>query len=173
MFILGGVAFAIEYFLNGRGILGLGGVAYELLGGLALVCATCCLYLSISPSAFFAEFLLSSGLVLKAVWVFQVGLSLYTDAFSLKGCEKIAMREGNREVDVKCELEEDKLRGMALTNFLFIVYAIVVLITSFVLFGLLHRITDRRSREESGLLLSQIGSSEGIVMNPLPIFEIE
>lgn len=173
MFIFGGIAFGIEYFMNGKGIIGLGGFAYELLGGLALVCAACCLYLSIRPSAFFAEFLFSSGLVLKALWVLQVGLSLYTDAFSLKGCEKISMRQGNREADVKCDLDEDKFRGMALTNLLFIVHATLVLITCFMLFGLLHRIGNRRSREASGPLLSQIGSSEGIVMNPLPIFEIE
>ncbi|KAL3507573.1 hypothetical protein ACH5RR_032955 [Cinchona calisaya] len=174
VFILGGIAFLAEYFMNGRGILGLGGVAYELLGGLALVCAACCLYLSIWPSAFFADFLLSSGLVLKAVWVLQLGLSLYTDAFSVKGCEKMTIMQGNnREVDVKCDLEEDKLRGMALTNLLFIVHTTLVLISSFVLFGLLHRIGNTRSREDSGPLLSNIGSSEGIVMNPLPIFELE
>lgn len=173
MFILCGIAFVIEYYMNGQGILGLGGVAYDLLGGLALVCAACCLYLSISPSAFFADFLLSSGLVLKAVWVLQVGMSLYTEAFSLKGCEKMAMSQRNREVDVKCELEEDKLRGVALTNLLFVVHTALVLIMSFVLLGLLHRLRSTRSREASGPLLSQIGSSEGIGMNPLPIFEIE
>ncbi|XP_027120873.1 uncharacterized protein [Coffea arabica] len=173
VFILCGIAFVIEYYMNGQGILGLGGVAYELLGGLALVCAACCLYLSISPSAFFADFLLSSGLVLKAVWVLQVGMSLYTDAFSLKGCEKMAVSRGNREIDVKCELEEDKLRGVALTNLLFVVHTALVLFMSFSLLGLLHRHRSNRSREVTGPLLSQIGSSEGIVMNPLPIFEIE
>jgi hypothetical protein len=72
----------------GKGITGVSGAVYDLLGALTLLCAGCCLYLSIKPLAFFAEFLLSAGLVFKGTWVLQTGLSLYTDVFGLKGCRK-------------------------------------------------------------------------------------
>lgn len=173
VFIFAGIAFVIEFYLNGDGIVGLGGVVYGKLGGLALFCAACCLYLSFRPSAFFADSLLSSGLVLKGTWVLQAGLSLYTDAFGLKGCAKISgVAPTKGESNVQCELEEDRLRGAALMNFLFVGHVTVVMITSFLLFGLLHRNRNLRCGESSGSLLAEIGS-EGMLMRPLPEFEME
>ncbi|KAI5649679.1 hypothetical protein M9H77_35684 [Catharanthus roseus] len=172
VFICGAVAFLFEYKMNGNGILGLGSVGYEILDGLALVCAACCLYLSIWPSAFFAEFLLSSGIILKGTWVVQVGLTFYTDAFGLKGCGKIAVVRDHGQADVLCDLEEDKFRGMALIKLLFIGHVTVVLITCFTLFGVLHRNSNMRSGEASGPLLARI-RSEATVMNQPPEFEIE
>ncbi|GFQ08633.1 hypothetical protein PHJA_003007300 [Phtheirospermum japonicum] len=172
-FVFAGIAFMVEFHMCGRGVVGLGGWVYGILGGLDIFCAMCCVYLSIKPSAFFAEFLLSSGLVLKGTWVFQVGLSLYTDAFGFKGCRKIselAMSKG--EADVKCELEDDMWRGMALMSLLFIGHVIVVMITSFVLFGLLHRCKNMRCGETSGHLLAELGS-ESMLMHSLPELELE
>ncbi|GER52237.1 hypothetical protein STAS_29670 [Striga asiatica] len=112
VFIFAGIAFIIESYLSDRGIIGLGGWIYGILDGLAVFCSACCVYLSIRPSAFFAEFLLSSGIVLKGTWVLQVGLSLYTDAFGFKGCHKISGENlGKGEFDVKCELEDDMWRA--------------------------------------------------------------
>ncbi|KAJ9555607.1 hypothetical protein OSB04_010221 [Centaurea solstitialis] len=114
IFVLAGVGFLIDYLMNGKGIVGLGQLEYGLLGGLSLVCAAACFFLSVRPSAFFADFILSCGLVLKGTWVLQVGLSLYTDAFAFKGCGKVVIApvpaQGNGNTDVKCDLEEDKLR---------------------------------------------------------------
>ncbi|KAL3812436.1 hypothetical protein ACJIZ3_013704 [Penstemon smallii] len=138
IFIFAGITFLIEFYMSGRGIVGLGGGVYKILGG---------------PSAFFAEFLLSSGLVLKGTWILQVGLSLYTDVFGLKGCAKItgvALDKG--DVDVTCELEDDKWRGLALMNFMFIGHVIVVIIIGVVLFGLLHSNRNLRCGEGSGHL---------------------
>ncbi|KAL0380517.1 UNVERIFIED_CONTAM: hypothetical protein Sangu_0116000 [Sesamum angustifolium] len=173
IFIFAGIAFATESYMCGRGVVGLGGAVYGILGGLAAFCAACCLYLSVRPSAFFAEFLLSSGLLLKGTWVLQVGLSLYTDAFSLKGCEKISGQTlAKGEIDVKCELQDDMWRGMVLMNLVFIVHVILVMTTSFVLFGLLHRNRNMRWGQGSGLLPAEIGS-ESMLMHPLPELEME
>ncbi|KAI3469815.1 hypothetical protein Pfo_026478 [Paulownia fortunei] len=173
VFIFAGVAFLIEFYMSGRGVVGLGGSVYGTLGGLAVFCAACCVYLSVRPSAFFAEFLLSSGLVLKGTWVLQVGLSLYTDAFGLKGCDKISgVNLAKGGADVKCELEDDMWRGMVLMNVLFVGHVIMVIITSFMLFGLLHRYVNMRCGETSGLLLAEIGS-ESMLMHPLPELEME
>ncbi|CAL5413630.1 unnamed protein product [Camellia sinensis] len=172
IFIFAGILFLIEYMLMGEGITGLGGVVYDLLGGLTLVCAACCLYLSIRPAVFFSEFLLSSGLVFKGTWALQTGLSLYTDTFALKGCDKIALYPAQGKTDVKCDLDEDRLRGIALMNLLFIGHAIVVLIVSLVLFGLLCHHRNLRSVEASGPLLAQL-ESDSMLMQAFPEFEIE
>ncbi|CAK9139539.1 unnamed protein product [Ilex paraguariensis] len=165
IFIFAGISFLIEFSMNGKGFSGLGGAVYELLGGLTLVCGACCFYLSIRPSAFFAEFFLSSGLMLKGIWVLQIGLSLYTDTFALKGCNQ-------GKTDVTCELEEDMLRGIALMNLLFTGHVIVVLILSFVLFGLLYCNRNMRCGEASGPLLAELGS-ETMLMQSIPEFEME
>ncbi|XP_059630119.1 uncharacterized protein LOC132273106 [Cornus florida] len=177
IFIFAGISFLVEYLMIGRGITGLGGVVYELLGELTLVCATCCLYLSIRPSAFFAEFLLSSGLVFKGTWALQAGLTLYTDSFALLRCEKISLSslspaQGNSNTDVKCELEADRLRGIALMNLLFVGHAMGIVIVSFVLFGLLRRNQKLRFGEANGPLLARI-ESETVLMPAVPVFELE
>ncbi|KAH6770088.1 hypothetical protein C2S52_014891 [Perilla frutescens var. hirtella] len=156
--------------MTGRGLVGLGGWLYRILGCLNVLCAACCLYLSVRPTAFFAEFLLSSGLVLKGTWVLQVGLSLYSDAFALKGCSKInGLTIDKGEADIKCELDDDKWRGMSLMNLVFVGHVIVVITISFLSFGLLHRHINRRLGEGNELILG----SESMLMHPLPEFEIE
>lgn len=173
VFLYAAIAFLIEFYMNGRGVVGLGGVMYGILGGLTIFCAGCFIYLFVKPAAFFAEFLMSCGLVLKGSWVLQVGLSLYTDVFSVKGCAKIsgvALPDGG--IDVKCELEDDRLRGVALVNSLFVGHVIVVMIFSLVLFSLLHRCRTMRYSEAGGSLLAEL-RSESMLMHPLPEFEIE
>lgn len=147
--------------MNGKGIAGLGELEYNFVGGLTLLCAAACFFLSLRPSAYFADFLLSSGLVLKGTWVLQVGLSLYTDAFAFKGCGKVVIAPSQGNTDVKCDLEEDKLRGMALMNLLFVGHSIMVLIMCFVLLGLLSRNKVRP------------GDSDRMLMHPLPALEME
>ncbi|KAK9288774.1 hypothetical protein L1049_017238 [Liquidambar formosana] len=172
VFVYAGISFLLECSVIGKGITGLGGGVYDLLGGLTLVCAASCFYLSIRPTAFFAEFLLSSGIIFKATWVLQAGLSLYSDTFALKGCHKISALPSHENADVRCDLEEDSLRGMALMNLLFIGHAIGILITSFVLFGLLSFNRNLRCGEASGPLLAEL-ESESMLMRSVPEFEIE
>lgn len=152
----------------GKGIGGLGSVVYGFLGGLTLVCAATCLYLSIMPTAFFAEFLLSSGLIFKGTWLLQAGFSLYTDAFALKGCTKISVHTSSAEnVDVHCDLDDDNLRGITVMQFIFTVHAIVVLIMSIGLFGLLATNRNLRCGEVRGPLLAELESPRTL-MHALP-----
>ncbi|XWS39141.1 hypothetical protein CRYUN_Cryun18bG0024700 [Craigia yunnanensis] len=65
IFIYAAIAFLVEYSVIGVGITGLGTVVYELLAQLTLLCAGSCLVLPVKPTAFFFEFLLSTGLVSK------------------------------------------------------------------------------------------------------------
>jgi len=169
IFLSGGVVFLVEYSVMGKGVSGLAGSVYGFLGGLTLVCAGACICLAVKPSAFFAEFLLSCGLVFKGTWLLQVGVSLYTDFFGLKGCGKISFLEPQKEtVDVHCDLVEDSLRGVALMNFLFTVHAIGVVVLAVGAFGLLAGNRSLRSGEARGPLLSEIesasfsGSGDGV-----------
>ncbi|XP_060182005.1 uncharacterized protein LOC132611617 [Lycium barbarum] len=145
VYSFGGVCFAVEFLMNGKGLVGLSGDMYGHLGELAFVCA--------------------------GTWVLQVGL-LYTDVFSLEGCESLLVGLAKGKNDVKCDLEENKLRGTALMDLLFIVHVIVVMIMSFGLFALLNRNKRMRCGDTSGPLLAQVGS-EGVLMRPLPELELE
>ncbi|KAJ8547195.1 hypothetical protein K7X08_010781 [Anisodus acutangulus] len=145
--------------MNGKGLIGLSGDMYGHLGELAFVCAGCCLCLAVKQSCFFVEFVFSCVLVLKGTWVLQVGL-LYTDVFALEGCENLLVGLANGKNDVKCDLEENKLRGTALMDLLFIVHIVVVMIMSLGLFALLNRNKRMRCGDTSGPLLAQVGSEE-------------
>ncbi|KAI3955952.1 hypothetical protein MKW98_006312 [Papaver atlanticum] len=148
------------------------GRVYELLSGLTLMCSFSCFYLSYKPSAFFAEVCLCLGLVFKGTWVLQGGLNLYTDAFSLKGCQRISLSD--KKINLLCDVEEDGYRGVALINFLFVGHAVLVLLMHFVLFGVLNCNKSMRIGEgvSSGSCMSEI-ESQSLLVHPLPEFEIE
>ncbi|KAK6914143.1 Protein of unknown function DUF716 [Dillenia turbinata] len=169
VFIFAGIVFLIEYSLTVKGIQGLIGGVNGLLDWLNLACAGCCLFLSIRPWAFFADFLLSSGILLKGTWMLQVGLNLYATRFSFLGCRMILPTENN--VNVKCDLEEDSVRGVALMNLLFIVHVTGILVLSFLLFAALSWNRNMR-RANSGTLLAML-QSESMLMQPLPELELE
>ncbi|XP_062108933.1 uncharacterized protein LOC133819650 [Humulus lupulus] len=171
-FVFAGLTFLAEYFVMGKGITGFSSTAYDLLGTLTLVSAGCSFYLSVRPSAFFAEFLLSSGLIFKGTWILQSGLSLYTDTFGFKGCQKVMVSPGKEDAEMGCDLEEDGFRAVALMRLLFIGHAILVLLLSFGLFGLLSKNQKLRFGEGGGPLLSQL-DSENMLIRTSAELEIE
>ncbi|XP_068328141.1 uncharacterized protein [Pyrus communis] len=172
VFVFAAVSFFVEYSVIGKGISGLGGAVYDMLAALTLICAFSCLYLSIRPCSFFAEFFLSSGLIFKGTWILQLGLSLYTDAFGLNGCKKMSVWPNQDNAEWKCDLEEDGLRGVAVMMLLFIGHAIAVLVLSFVLFALLASNWNLQGGEGSGPFLAQL-DSEHVLMPPGGEIELE
>lgn len=156
IFIFAGVAFLIDYYVMGSGITGLGGVVYDLLGEVTILCACSCLILSVKQTLFLVDFLFSCGLIFKGTWFLQAGLNLFTDTFAMRGCHKMVASPGTGNVDVLCDLDGDGLRGVVLVNLLFVCHAIVVLIASFVSFGLLSSYRNLRCGEASGPLLAQL-----------------
>lgn len=172
IFVFAGIAFLVDYSVAGNGITGLAGAFYHISGGLTLLCACSCLYLSMKPSAFFAEFLLSSGLTFKGTWLFQVGLSLYTNAFALKGCRAMLVLPATGDAFVHCDLEEDGLRGIALMNLIFIGHVFLVLILGLGLIGLLSSNRKFRCGEGSGPLLAELGPQTMLIRSS-PEIEME
>ncbi|KAE8669630.1 eukaryotic translation initiation factor 4E isoform family protein [Hibiscus syriacus] len=155
-FAYAGMAFLVEYSFIGVGVTGLGTVVYELLARLTLLCAGCCLVLSVKRTAFFAEFFLSFGLVFKGTWLLQAGLCLYTDAFVPRGCKKLELLPRSPDADVHCELEEDGLRGVALVNLLFALHAILITVSSCVIFGVLSSSKKPDQVESDSLLMRPV-----------------
>ncbi|GAU25290.1 hypothetical protein TSUD_18030 [Trifolium subterraneum] len=124
----------MEYSAMDKGISGVAGVVYGLLGGLTL-----------------------------GTWLLQIGFSLYTDVFGLQGCKKISISSLTPQmenIDVQCDLDEDSLRGIAMMELLFILHAIVVLVLVLGLFGVLAGNRNLRGGETKGPLLSESDVSE-------------
>ncbi|KDP40379.1 hypothetical protein JCGZ_02377 [Jatropha curcas] len=173
LFAFTGIVFFIEYSVIGNGISGLiDGAVYGLCRDLTIICGCCCLYLAIRPNAFFVEFCFCCALLLRGTWFLQAGLSLYNDFFVFKGCHKIMVSPENENADMKCDLEEDGLRGVALANLLFIGHVIAVLLVSFGVFGLLTTNRISRHGEASGALLAGL-ESDSHSIRQLPEFELE
>ncbi|CAJ1967187.1 unnamed protein product [Sphenostylis stenocarpa] len=159
IFLSGGIVFLVEYYVMEKGVSGLAGSVYGFLEGLTLVCSGACICLAVKPSAFFADFLLSCGLLFKGTWLLQAGFSLYTDFFGLKGCGKINFLKSQKEsVDVQCDLDEDRLRGVALMHFLFTVHAIGVMVLAVGAFCVLAGNRSLRNGEARGPLLAETES---------------
>lgn len=157
VFVFAAIVFLVEYSVTGKGMTGLvaDGV-YDLMSELSLVCAGSCLVLSLKPKSYFAEFLLSCGLVFKGTWLLQAGMCLYTDAFALEGCDKMSLSSGSPSAEVHCELQENGLRGVALVNLLFVIHVIGVSVFGFLVFGLLLSFESLRCGEGTGPLLTEL-----------------
>ncbi|XP_073266815.1 uncharacterized protein [Populus alba] len=79
---------------------------------------------------------------------------------------------GSGNVEFKCDLEEDGLRGVALVNLLFVGHAIVVFLVSLGMLALLSSNRNLRHGEASGPLLAGL-ESDSALMRALPEFEVE
>ncbi|KAL5711980.1 hypothetical protein ACHQM5_014196 [Ranunculus cassubicifolius] len=180
LFILAAICFLLEYIVrgkefdnNGDNVISNGVIpgirVYELLCGLTLLCVGCCFYLAYKPTAFFADVILSCGILFKGTWILQAGLSLYTDTFSPKGCRVITLLP-DEKMNVQCDLVEDGLRGVALMNLLFIGHATGILVMCFVVFGALS--FNRSWRWGSSSSLGEM-ESENLLTRPLPEVELE
>ncbi|KAL9672261.1 hypothetical protein QQ045_028511 [Rhodiola kirilowii] len=138
LFLFAFAAFLVDYYfiINNNDDVSVSSVVYNLSGVLSLLCAASCIYLSVCPYSFLAEFALSAGLVFKGTWVMQAGLNLNSDVFGFKGCQKIVTGQMS-DVIVKCDLQEDTLRAVALIDLLFVCHSIGILVATFALFAFL------------------------------------
>lgn len=83
----------------------------------------------------------------------QIGLFLYSDAFGFRGCGRV------ENVDVvKCDVEEDGFRAVALMRLSFVGHAVLVLVLGFVSFGFLSSEQNLRFDEAGGSLVAQLDS---------------
>lgn len=91
--------------------------AHDLSSLPTLACAAACLTLAARPTAIAADVALSLGLAFNGSWALQAGLVLF--ALPPRGCRRSA-------AGLECELEEDRLRGVALLDLLFACNAVAI-----------------------------------------------
>lgn len=167
LFLLAAAAFLLDAAAaSSVGYSGVAARAYRLLAATTLACAAACLALAASPSVFFADVALSAGVVLKGTWVLQAGLLLFSDAFAPGGCRRMAA-DGDR--DVRCVLEEDRMRAVAMVDLLFVVHVVGVVV---VVLGVLwlHRGLGQGNGFAS---ISGQGRSDGVLERSEPEFDFD
>ncbi|KAF4364812.1 hypothetical protein G4B88_025531 [Cannabis sativa] len=142
VFIFAGLTFLAEYFVMGKGLTGLSSTAYDLLGALTLGLGFC-----------------------------NLGCLCILIHLGSKG-QKVMVLPGKENADMGCDLEEDGFRAVALMRLLFTGHAILVLLLSFGLFGLLSKNQNLRFGDGGGPLLSQV-DSENMLMRTSAELEIE
>lgn len=167
LFLLAAAAFLLDYAsASSVGCTGVAARAYRLLAATTLACAAACLALAARPAAFFADVALSAGVVLKGTWLLQAGLLLFSDAFAPGGCGRMTAG-GDR--DVVCVLEEDRMRGVAMVDLLFVLHVVGVVV---VVLGVLwlHRGLGRGNGLAS---MAEEGQSDGLLMRSEPAFDFD
>lgn len=87
-----------------------------------------CLVLACHPRLFVADAGLAASLCLQGLWVLQTGLSLHVDAFIPEGCHKLLDVVSGVEGSTKCDLEDSKLRAVAILDLFFLVHVLFVLL---------------------------------------------
>lgn len=172
MLLLSGVAFLAEYAVMGEGYTGIAGRVYGLLGVLTFICGASCIAISFKPQAFFADVVLSLCIVFKGTWVLEAGLLLFSDGFVPNGCHKMTVMQGNETGDLQCDLEDDRMRGLALVDLSFVGHAIGIFIFNVVLFGALFKIQKLRYGGGSCTSAAEV-ESESVLVRSLPEYEIE
>lgn len=90
--------------------------------------ALLCLVIAVQPRLFLADVALAASLCLQGLWVLQTGLSLYVDAFIPDGCHKLLDVVTGVEGSTKCDLEDSKLRAIAILDLAFVVHVMFVLL---------------------------------------------
>ncbi|KAG1361491.1 hypothetical protein COCNU_09G009540 [Cocos nucifera] len=120
-----------------------------------LACAATCLALVARPAAIAADVALSLALAFKGSWALQAGLALFV--LPPRGCHRGA---GGLE----CELEEDRLRGVALLDLLFAGNAVGIAAACVGIYWAVTRSINRSAEAEAMMAM--------LMMNP-PDLELD
>ncbi|KAJ8548252.1 hypothetical protein K7X08_030721 [Anisodus acutangulus] len=121
--------------------------------------ALLCLVIAVQPRLFLADVALAASLCLQGLWILQTGLSLYVDAFIPDGCHKLLDVVTGVEGSTKCDLEDSKLRAVAILDLAFVVHVLFVLIIVVVTYAAVAKTVDEGYDGNSGLICSCIWGS--------------
>lgn len=117
-----------------------------------------CLLLAALPRLFPADAALSAAVLLRALWTLQTGLSLHADAFIPDGCHRLLDVVNGVEGSTQCDLDESKLRAVALLDLAFLLHVVFVVVIVFVTYALVARSVGVR----------RLGSYEALPTNSNP-----
>ncbi|KAL6140936.1 hypothetical protein ACLB2K_059228 [Fragaria x ananassa] len=105
-------------------------------GRISALASILCLVLACQPKLFVADIGLGASMSLQGLWVLQTGLSLYVDAFIPEGCHKLLDVVNGVEGSTKCDLDESKLRAVAILDLVFLVHVMFVLLIVMVTYAM-------------------------------------
>ncbi|PIN08961.1 hypothetical protein CDL12_18464 [Handroanthus impetiginosus] len=105
-----------------------------------------CLALACQPRLFVADVALGVSFCLQGFWALQTGLSLYVDAFIPEGCHKLLDVVSGIEGSTKCDLEDSKLRAVAILDLVFVLHVLFVLLIFLVVYTAVAKTLGIRNR---------------------------
>lgn len=85
-----------------------------------------CLMLACVPRLLVADLALGASVILQGLWTLQTGLSLYVEAFIPEGCHRLLDVVNEVEGSTQCDLEDSRLRAMAILDLVFVGYVMFV-----------------------------------------------
>lgn len=105
-----------------------------------------CLILACQPRLFVADVALGASFCLQGLWSLQTGLTLYVDAFIPEGCHKLLDVVSGVEGSTKCDLDDSKLRAIAILDLVFVLHVFFVMVIFLVVYTALAKTLGIRSR---------------------------
>ncbi|KAK7396011.1 hypothetical protein VNO78_16692 [Psophocarpus tetragonolobus] len=102
------------------------------------------LLLAALPRLFPADAALSASFLLRGLWELQSGLSLYADPFIPDGCHRLLDVKSGIEGSTQCDLDESKLRAVAILDLAFLIHTIFVLLILLLTYALIARTAPAR-----------------------------
>ncbi|XP_042507266.1 uncharacterized protein LOC122083499 [Macadamia integrifolia] len=101
--------------------------------------ALLCFILACQPRLFVADVGLGASVCLQGLWALQTGLSLYVEAFIPEGCHRLLDVVNGIEGSTKCDLEESRLRAIAILDLAFVIHVTLVIVTVMVVYAAIAR----------------------------------
>ncbi|KAF6143593.1 hypothetical protein GIB67_012392 [Kingdonia uniflora] len=98
-----------------------------------------CLVIACSPKLFVVDVGLGGCLCLQGLWVLQTGLSLYVEGFIPEGCHRMLDVVSGVEGSTKCDLEESRLRAVAILDLVFVVHVMFVVMVVMVTYAVVAK----------------------------------
>ncbi|KAK9272568.1 hypothetical protein L1049_002942 [Liquidambar formosana] len=127
-----------------------------------------CLLLACQPRLFVADVGLAASLCLQGLWALQTGLSLYVEAFIPEGCHRLLDVVNGVEGSTKCDLEESKLRAVAILDLVFVVHVMFVVLIVLITYAAVARTVGiRRFGSYEALPTMSSGETNHIQMKAL------
>ncbi|MED6183557.1 hypothetical protein PIB30_038870 [Stylosanthes scabra] len=111
---------------------------------LSAIMSFLCLILAAMPKLFSADASLSAALILRGLWTFQTGLSLHVDAFIPEGCHRLLDVVNGVEGSTQCDLDESKLRAVAILDLAFLLQVVFVVVVVFATYAIVAKSVGAR-----------------------------
>ncbi|XP_068645759.1 uncharacterized protein [Aristolochia californica] len=116
----------------------------SLFARIAAIAALLSLALAFNRRLFITEIALAGSICLQGLWVLQTGLSLYVEAFIPDGCHRLLDVVTGVEGSTKCDLEDSKLRAVALLDLVFVFHVIFVMVIVLIAFAIIAKVVGVR-----------------------------